>query len=311
MAGHTGMVGSSIVRELSKSGHIVLTRTRRELDLLDKAAVMQFLSEEKPDQIYMAAARVGGIYANSTFPASFIYENLAIQTNLIDSAYRTGVKKLLFLGSSCIYPRMAPQPMSENQLLTGPLELTNEAYAIAKIAGIKMCQAYNTQYKNEAIDYRSVMPTNLFGPGDHYDLDNSHVIPGLMRKIYEAKNRGDSEVTVWGTGKPFREFMYVDDLARACIFVMNTNVDRLKKFSDLHRVNIGSGFEISISDLATLISDVVGYKGSIRFDPKKPDGTPRKLLDSSLLHNLGWRPTVDLKEGLKLTYENFLASMTN
>lgn len=308
VAGHRGMAGSAIVRELSRTGHPecgLLVRAHADLDLTDQAAVRAFFEIERPDQVYLAAAKVGGIHANSTYPADFIYRNLVIQSNVVDSAFRVGVEKLLFLGSSCIYPRLAPQPMREDALLTGTLEPTNEAYAIAKIAGIKLCESYNRQY---GVDYRSVMPTNLYGPGDNYHPLDSHVIPALLRRFHEAKTAGAPEVTIWGTGKPKREFLYVDDMARACVYLMNLD----KSFYDsqtsprLSHINIGCGEEVSIAELALAVRETVAYRGEIRFDPSQPDGTPRKLMDSARLARLGWRPAVPLLEGLKLAYEDFV-----
>ena len=294
VAGHRGLVGSAIVRRLTWDGYSnVITQTSRELDLRDQRAVRDFFAREKLEYVFLAAARVGGILANSTYPASFIYDNLAIQTNVIDAAYRYGVKKLLFLGSSCIYPKYAPQPMPENCLLTGSLEPTNEWYAVAKIAGIKMCQAYNQQY---GTDFVSVMPTNLYGPNDNFDLESSHVVPALLRKFHEAKVGGEPFVTVWGTGTPRREFLHVDDLADACLYLM-------RHYHENEPINVGVGKDISIAELARLIGDIVGYEGEIRFDSSKPDGTPRKLLDVSRLNALGWTSAYSLRDGLRQTYE--------
>lgn len=306
VAGHRGMVGSAIVRELVARGasHIVV-RSHDELDLTDQAAVNNFFKIERPDQVYLAAAKVGGIHANNTFPAEFIYQNLMIESNVINAAWKNDVKKLLFLGSSCIYPKLADQPMREDALLTGLLEPTNEPYAIAKIAGIKLCESYNKQY---GVDYRSVMPTNLYGPGDNYHPENSHVIPALIRRFHEAKNQDASFVTIWGTGTPKREFLYVDDMAAACVHVMNLN----KEVYDAHtlpmqsHINVGYGEDVTISELAKTVSDVVGYLGEIKFDIRKPDGTPRKLMDSSRLNSLGWRPQANLKTGLAKAYEDFI-----
>lgn len=297
IAGHRGMVGSALLRRLQKEGfsNFVL-RTSRELDLRDQAAVQAFFEAERPDYVFLAAARVGGIVANNTYRAEFLYDNLMIQNNVIHQAYRTGVKKLLFLGSSCIYPKLAPQPLKEEYLLTGPLEPTNEPYAIAKIAGIKMCDAYRDQY---GCNFISVMPTNLYGPNDNYDLANSHVLPALIRKFHEAKERGDKEVVVWGTGTPRREFLHADDLADACWFLM-------KSYNEPGLVNIGVGADISIAELAQLVRSITGFAGGIRFDTTKPDGTPRKLLDVSKLHAMGWQSTISLKEGIeKVYYEHF------
>jgi len=293
VAGHRGLVGSAILRRLKAKGFVnLVTRTRNELDLRNQAAVNRFFEEERPQYVFLAAAKVGGILANSTYPADFIRDNLQIQTNVIDAAYRSGSKKLLFLGSSCIYPKHAPQPMKEEYLLTGPLEPTNEWYAIAKIAGIKMAQAYRRQYGFNAI---SLMPTNLYGPGDNFDLETSHVIPALIRKFHEAKERGESHVEVWGTGTPRREFLHVDDLADAAVFLM-------QNYDEEAFINVGVGQDISIRELAELIREVVGFMGEVHFDTSKPDGTPRKLLDVSKLKALGWRARIPLREGLRQTY---------
>lgn len=314
VAGHRGMVGSAIVRTLTAQGHSnIVTRTHAELDLTNQDAVSKFFAQEKPDQLYLAAAKVGGIHANNTYPAEFIYQNLIIQANVIHAAFQNGVKKLLFLGSSCIYPRNAAQPMKENTLLSGKLEPTNEPYAIAKIAGIAMCASYNRQYgqnssNDHGIDYRSVMPTNLYGPGDNYHSENSHVIPALIRRFHEAKISNAPAVTIWGTGTPRREFLYVDDMARACVHVMNLP----KSVYDQHtepmcsHINVGSGSDITISELAQAIKHVVGYAGPIAFDPQRPDGSPQKLMDSELINTLGWQPEVGLEDGLALAYANFL-----
>lgn len=298
VAGHRGLVGSAIVRALQKAGYAnILTRTRQALDLTDRPAVDLFFRSERPDYIFLAAAKVGGILANDTYPADFIRENLAIELNVIDAAFHAGVKKLLFLGSSCIYPRLAPQPMKEDCLLMGELEPTNEPYALAKIAGIKLCQAYNRQY---GTNYISVMPTNLYGPGDNFHPQNNHVLPALIRKFHEAKENGAPSVVVWGTGTPRREFLHVDDLADACLFLMN-NYDR----SDI--INIGVGKDLTIRELAELIQDVVGYTGELVFDATKPDGTPRKLLDVSRLTTMGWKARIQLREGLEQTYRWYLS----
>ncbi len=309
VAGHNGMVGSAILRilEKKKDAHIIVKR-RAELDLTNQASVQDFFAKEKPDQVYIASAKVGGIYANNVYPAEFIYENIMIEANIIHAAFLNGVKKLLFLGSSCIYPKFAQQPMKEEYLLTGLLESTNEPYAIAKIAGIKLCESYNRQYgENYGIDYRSVMPTNLYGIGDNYHPENSHVIPALIRKFHEAKTRHDPKVTVWGTGTAKREFLYVDDLARACVYVMNLSKERFlqntKQTSNL--INVGSGSDLSIEELAKIIKEMIAYKGQIEFDTNKPDGMPRKLLDSQRINYLGWKPEVSLKDGLAKTYEDF------
>jgi GDP-L-fucose synthase len=297
VAGHGGLVGSAIRRRLEQAGHgRLLMRTSRELDLRDAAAVDRFFAAERPEYVFLAAAKVGGIHANDSRPAEFIRDNLQIQTNVIDSAWRHGARKLLFLGSSCIYPKLAPQPLREEYLLSGPLEPTNEWYAIAKIAGLKMCQAYRRQYGFDAI---SAMPTNLYGPGDNFDLQNSHVLPALMRKIHEAKLAGSGEVTVWGTGKPRREFLHVDDLADACVFLM-------QRYSEESTINVGWGEDVSIAELASAIADVVGYRGGFVYDTGKPDGTPRKLLDTSRLSALGWKPSIRLQDGLRSTYRWFI-----
>lgn len=312
VAGHRGMVGSAIMRQLVAQGHDpdrIVGRTHAELDLTDQAAVRAFFEEEKPDQVYLAAAKVGGIHANNAYPAEFIYDNLMVQANVIDAAFRNGVKKLLFLGSSCIYPKLAPQPMAESALLTGFLEPTNEPYAVAKIAGIKICESYNRQYGAEhGVDYRSVMPTNLYGPGDNYHPENSHVIPALIRRFHEAKASKAPVVTIWGSGKPFREFLYVDDMASASVYVMNL----AKNIYDQHtspmqsHINVGFGSDITIAELAHTVGKVIGYEGQIEFDTTKPDGTPRKLMDSSRLNALGWKATVELESGLGVAYQDFL-----
>lgn len=293
VAGHRGLVGSAICRRLQKEGIAVVTASRDQVDLKSRSAVDAFFAENEIEQVYLAAAKVGGIYANDTYPAEFIYDNLTIQTNVIDAAWRAGVKKLLFLGSSCIYPKHAQQPMAENCLLTGPLEPTNEWYAIAKIAGIKMCQAYRKHYDFDAI---SIMPTNLYGPGDNFDLKTSHVLPALIRKFHEAKVAGAKSVTVWGTGTPRREFLHVNDLADACVFLM-------RNYSAPEIVNVGWGQDVSILELAELVKDVIGYEGDIELDASKPDGTPRKLLDTSRLSSLGWKPSIGLEEGIRGTHD--------
>ena len=309
VAGHRGMVGSAIVRNLQAKGYAnIVTRTHAELDLTNQAAVQAFFKEEKPDQVYLAAAKVGGIHANNTFPAEFIYQNLMMEANVIHQAFVSGVKKLLFLGSSCIYPKLAPQPMSEDALLTGKLEPTNEPYAIAKIAGIKMCESYNRQYgDSHGIDYRSVMPTNLYGPGDNYHPENSHVIPALIRRFHEAKLTNAPEVLIWGTGTPKREFLYVDDMAAASVFVMNldkSTYDRHTEPMQSH-INVGFGSDITIAELAGAVAKATGYQGKIGFDPSKPDGAPRKWMDSSRLNKLGWKALVDIDRGLDSTYKQF------
>jgi len=287
-----------------------VTRTHSELDLTNQAAVQAFFEDEKPDQVYLAAAKVGGIHANNTYPADFIYQNLMVQANVIDAAFRHGVKKLLFLGSSCIYPRMAEQPMREDALLTGLLEPTNEPYAIAKIAGIKLCESYNRQYgASHGVDYRSVMPTNLYGPGDNYHLENSHVIPALIRRFHEAKVSGAPSVSIWGSGTPRREFLYVDDMAAASVFVMNLPLDTYLQHTQpmLSHINVGFGSDITISELAQAVGQAVGYQGRIEFDSSKPDGAPRKWMDSSRLNALGWQAKVRLEEGLLLAHQNFVS----
>ena len=297
VAGHRGLVGSAILRRLQNAGYEnLITRTHGELDLTNPQAVDGFFEAEKPEYVFLAAAIVGGILANDTYPVDFLRDNLAIELNTIDAAYRHGVRKLLFLGSSCIYPKFAPQPMKEEYLLTGELEPTNEPYAIAKIAGVKLCQAYNEQY---GTDFISVMPTNLYGPRDNFDLKNSHVLPALIRKFHEAKERGEPSVSVWGTGMPRREFLHVDDLADACVYLMDS-------CSGSEPVNIGVGKDISIKELAELVRDTVGYGGDIVYDTTKPDGTPRKLLDVSKLHSLGWQAKIPLREGIEQTYAWFL-----
>jgi GDP-L-fucose synthase len=311
VAGHRGMVGSAIVRTLQAAGHSnFVTRTHAELDLTDQAAVRAFFASEKPDQVYLAAAKVGGIHANNTYPAEFIYQNLMMQANVIDAAFRNGVQKLLFLGSSCIYPKLADQPMREDALLTGTLEPTNEPYAIAKIAGIKLCESYNRQYgQSHGVDYRSVMPTNLYGPGDNYHPENSHVIPALIRRFHAAKVSQAPSVTIWGTGTPKREFLFVDDMAAASVHVMNLD----KATYDLHtqpmlsHINVGYGEDVTILEVAQSVASTVGFTGQIHTDPTKPDGTPRKLLVSSRLNALGWKAQVELEAGLKAAYQDFLA----
>ena len=297
VAGHRGMVGSAIVRRLRRGGYgNLLLRGRDELDLTDQAAVERFFATERPDYVFIAAAKVGGIQANNTFRAEFLYQNLMIESNVIHAAWRAGVERLLFLGSSCIYPRDCPQPIREEYLLTGPLEPTNEAYAIAKIAGIKLCESYNRQYGTR---YVSAMPTNLYGPNDNYDLASSHVLPALIRKAHEAKARGDSELVVWGSGRPLREFLYVDDMADACVFLMESGISE-------GLFNVGTGSDVSIRELAQTVMDVVGFQGRIVFDASKPDGTPRKLLDVGRLGELGWRAATGLRQGIALAYRDFL-----
>ena len=314
VAGHRGMVGSAIVRNLQALGYTnIVTRSHAELDLTNQQSVKTFFEQEKPDQVYMAAAKVGGIHANNTYPAEFIYDNLMVQNNVIHQAFLSGVKKLLFLGSSCIYPQLAPQPMSEDALLTGKLEPTNEPYAIAKIAGIKMCESYNRQYgQSHGIDYRSVMPTNLYGPGDNYHPENSHVIPALIRRFHEAKVANAPEVMIWGTGTPRREFLYVDDMAAASVFVMDLD----KAIYDQHtspmqsHINVGFGSDVTIHELAQAVAKATGYQGNICFDASKPDGAPRKWMSSERLNALGWNAQIDLKAGLEEAYTDFLKNYT-
>ena len=299
VAGHRGLVGSAIVRELGRRGYAqLLLRTAAELDLRDQAAVVAFFAAQRPDYVVLAAAKVGGIHANDTYPADFLRDNLQIQTNVIDAAWRSGVRKLCFLGSSCIYPKLAPQPMREDALLTGPLEPTNEWYAIAKIAGIKMCQAYRRQYGFNAI---SLMPTNLYGPGDNFDLQNSHVLPALIRRFHEARHRGDTEIVIWGSGTPRREFLHCDDLANAIVHLMRT-------YDGEQILNVGCGEDVTIRELAELIARVVGFEGRLTFDSSKPDGAPRKLLDVGRLASLGWRPRTSLTDGVQSTYDWFVAN---
>ena len=314
VAGHRGMVGSSIVRHLLAAGHPashIVTRTHAELDLTDQAAVRAFFASEQPQQVYLAAAKVGGIHANNTYPAEFIYQNLMIEANVVDAAFRHGVRKLLFLGSSCIYPKLAPQPMAEGALLTGPLEATNEPYAVAKIAGIKLCESYNRQYgASHGLDYRSVMPTNLYGPGDNYHPDNSHVIPALIRRFHEAKVAGKPSVTLWGTGTPRREFLYVDDMAAASVHVMNLDKATYEAHTSpmQSHINVGCGEDVTIAELARLVAQAVGYGGELTQDSSKPDGAPRKLMDSQRLAQLGWRAHTPLTSGLQQAYADFLKS---
>lgn len=299
VAGHRGMVGSAIVRQLEAQGYTNLVfRTSKELDLRNQAAVEAFFEAEKPDYVFLAAAKVGGIVANNTYRADFLYENLAIQNNIIHQSYLQGVQKLLFLGSSCIYPKLAPQPLKEEYLLSGYLEPTNEPYAIAKIAGIKLCEAYRSQY---GCNFISAMPTNLYGPNDNYDLQNSHVLPAMIRKFHEAKATGKTEVVLWGTGSPMREFLYADDLAEACMYLM-------ENYNEAELVNVGTGVDVTIKELAETVREIVGFEGDLVWDTSKPDGTPRKLMDVSKLHAAGWKHTIELKEGIKLAYEDFLAN---
>jgi GDP-L-fucose synthase len=301
VAGHRGMVGSAIVRKLQSLGYNnLLLKTSSELDLRDQVKVATFFALEKPEYVFLAAAKVGGIVANNTYRADFLYENLAIQNNIIHASFVNKVKKLQFLGSSCIYPKLAPQPLKESYLLSGYLEETNEPYAIAKIAGIKLCEAYRAQY---GCDFISVMPTNLYGPNDNYDLENSHVLPAMIRKFHEAKERGDSSMTLWGTGSPMREFLHADDLAEACVYLMET-------YSDSELVNIGTGVDVTIKELAETVRLIVGFEGEIKWDTTRPDGTPRKLMDVSKLHSLGWKHKIELKDGIALAYQDFLTNVT-
>lgn len=308
VAGHTGLVGSALMRRLEKKGYRnLITRSHKELDLTDQTLVASFFKEEKPEFVFLAAAKVGGILANNTYPAEFIHENLAIQTNVIHESWKNTVNRLLFLGSSCIYPRDCLQPIKEEYLLTGPLEPTNRPYALAKIAGIEMCWSYNRQYGTK---FLAVMPTNLYGPGDNYDLQNSHVVPALIRKMHEAKQKGDQNVTIWGTGTPRRELLYSEDMADACLYLMEIKEERLKPLfnNDLPPlINIGYGEDLTIRELAEMIKEVVGFKGKLVFDSTKPDGTPRKWLDGSLLRRLGWKPRHSLKRGIQFSYVNFLS----
>jgi len=310
VAGHRGLAGSALVRRLRAVGYgNLVLRTHAELELTDAAAVRRFFEAERPQHVLLAAAKVGGILANDTLPAEFIHENLAIQTNVIHEAWRAGVKRLLFLGSSCIYPRECPQPMKEEYLLTGPLEPTNRPYALAKIAGIEMCSAYNRQY---GMQYLAVMPTNLYGPGDNYDLRTSHVLPALIRKAHEAKLRGDSALVVWGTGKPMREFLYSDDMAQACVFLLRLPEERLQELiaaGAYPLVNIGAGKDLSIRELAELVCEMVGFRGRLEFDTTKPDGTPRKLMDSGKLQRLGWHAQIALREGIGMAYAEYLKTV--
>ena len=311
VAGHRGMVGSALVRLIETQKHVeLITASRAELDLINQTAVNDFFRCNKIDEVYLAAARVGGIHANNTYPAEFVYENLMIEANIIHAAHMNDVQKLLFLGSSCIYPKFADQPIKESSLLTGQLEATNEPYAVAKIAGIKLCESYNRQYGR---DYRSVMPTNLYGPNDNFHPENSHVIPAMMRRFHEAKVSGFKEVAVWGSGKPRREFLHVDDMASACLHVMNLNAEAYQANTELmlSHINIGSGIDVSIEELALLMADVVGFEGELNFDSSRPDGTMRKLMDVSRLENLGWSSTISLGNGLAELYSWFIGNVLN
>ena len=315
VAGHKGMVGSGIVRVLKKNSNVeLITVDKKDLNLINQVDVENFFKTQKIHQVYLAAAKVGGIHANNTYPADFIYQNLMIQSNIVHSSFMSGVKKLLFLGSSCIYPKQASQPLKENQLLTGLLEPTNEPYAIAKIAGIKLCESYNRQFgKSHEIDYRSIMPTNLYGPGDNFDPENSHVIPGLIYRFHQAKVQNLPHVIIWGSGTVKREFLFVDDMVSACIQIMNLNKEIFEKYSTSRcsHINVGSGFELTISELSEIIKKVVGYKGKIEFDKSKPDGSPRKLVDSHKINEIGFKPKVHLEEGIIKTYNNFLKEQSN
>ena len=312
VAGHRGLVGSAIVNVLQQSGfNNLLTRTHRELDLTNEQAVTEFFQAEKPDHVFLAAAKVGGILANNEYPAEFIHQNLQIQSNVIHNAWRNNVKRLLFLGSSCIYPKNCPQPIKEEYLLTGELEPTNRPYAIAKIAGIEMCWAYNRQYGTK---YMAAMPTNLYGPGDNYDLEKSHVLPALIRKMHEAKNSSAEQVTIWGTGTPKREFLYNEDMAKACVYLMNLGDEEYKSFISEEKaplINIGTGEDQTIAEIAQLVADVIGFKGKLVYDTSKPDGTMRKLLDVNRIKSLGWQPSVDLKTGIQKAYQAWLQTIPN
>ena len=315
VAGHKGMVGSGITRVLEKKSNVeLITVDKKDLNLIKQGDVENFFKTRKIDQVYLAAAKVGGIHANNTYPAEFIYQNLMIQSNIVHSSFMSGVKKLLFLGSSCIYPKQANQPLKENQLLTGLLEPTNEPYAIAKIAGIKLCESYNRQFgKSHEVDYRSIMPTNLYGPGDNFDPENSHVIPGLIYRFHQAKVQNLPHVIIWGSGTVKREFLFVDDMVSACIQIMNLNKEIFEKYSTprCSHINVGSGFELTISELSEIIKKAVGYKGKIKFDKSKPDGSPRKLVDSHKINEIGFKPKVHLEEGIIKTYNNFLKEQSN
>jgi GDP-L-fucose synthase len=302
VAGHKGLVGSAVVRQIELGGkHTWIGETRSHLDLLDRKAVFQYLGQEKPDAVVIAAAKVGGIHANSSYPVEFLSQNLQIETNLLDASHEAGINQLLFLGSSCVYPKLAPQPIKEEYLLTGELEKTNEAYAVSKISGLKLVQAYRTQYGHKWI---SAMPTNMYGPRDNFDLEDSHVLPALIRKFHDAKTRGDASVTLWGTGSPKREFLHADDLGRACLFL-------LENYDDDVAINVGFGQDIAIAELAELIKSIVGFDGKIEWDSSKPDGTPRKLLDVSRMKNLGWSPTISLEDGIARTYKWYLSELAS
>lgn len=315
VAGHLGMVGSAVLRSLKKRKYDnIVTKTRQELDLTDQYQVKEFLNKEKPDQVFLCAAKVGGILANDTYPAEFLYENLMMEANVIHQSFEAGVKKLIFLGSSCIYPKFSEQPMNESALLSGYLEPTNEPYAISKIAGIKLCESYNRQYgESFGTDFRSVMPTNLYGLGDNYHDQNSHVIPALIRRFHEAKINNKKEVIIWGSGSPRREFLYVDDMAEAVIYIMNLEKGKYNNYTKPMQghINVGSGTDIAISGLANIISKVTDFNGQVSFDSTKPDGSPKKLMDSSLINSLGWSPSVDLEDGLRNTYKDFLTNLSN
>lgn len=315
VAGHNGMVGSAIVRALKVRGissNRIILRSKLELDLTNQSEVANFFRETQPEEVYLCAAKVGGIQANDSYPANFLLENLMIQNNVIDAAFRAGTKKLLFLGSSCIYPKYAPQPLREEYLLSGQLEPTNEAYALAKIVGIKLCESFNRQYKsNTNVDFRAVMPTNLYGPGDNYHLEDSHVIPALIRRFHEAKECARNKVVIWGSGSPMREFLHVDDLAQACVHVMAIERDAFNELIDprCSHINVGSGEELSIKSLAELIAEVIGFHGEIKFDTSRPDGTPRKLLDSTKISSMGWKPQIGLSAGIAMTYQSYKSSL--
>jgi len=314
VAGHNGMVGSAIIRSLEAQGFSndqIIVRSKSELDLTKQTEVGNFFRKIQPEEVYLCAAKVGGIQANDSYPANFLLENLMMQNNVIDAAFRAGTKKLLFLGSSCIYPKFAPQPLKEEYLLSGELEPTNEAYALAKIVGIKLCESFNRQYRSTNVDFRSVMPTNLYGPGDNYHLENSHVIPALIRRFHEAKECAQNQVVIWGTGSPMREFLHVDDLAKACVHVMSIERNTFNELVDprCSHINVGSGEELSIKSLAELVAEVIGFQGELKFDTSRPDGTPRKLLDSTKIFNMGWKPEISLSAGIAMTYQSYKSSL--